>query len=630
MKRPSITAFRTVLAPGVLAWAFAGGVGFGQVGSPSPDAPIDPPRPRRPVTRAEALPPVEAAVGAFLAARTWVDALACPPVGDPESLVEVPGCRGISVTLRHEGRLVGSGEDFAGDADFTRPDGLLLRRAVARAIAKVRGDRAVAALPAEVRGSIGTRLTLEIEFAGDASPLLGRTFAECAARVEPGIDGLALRRGTAFFAAFPGRLLSTGLAGTPGRTLLSLSTEAGFPAKDLSELVALEPVGVYRFRSLRLAQVGPGELPAEVLRSGRLVDPAEVTRERLAAAMSGLLQRVRRTVSRPKGPDPAEADPETLLAKGLALGDYLPVSDEYRPLVANPLDQSMLAFALADVAANAGVAASDRELARSLAESLLVALGSIPKDPADPLAVANVPALITLAVARVGDLPEGPARSLAGRARTACVAPDATGDPALLAAAVATLASRGEVEPALAEAALAKAWAAAPGERQVGAFAWLVLAEETLARIARRPIARAAEFRALAALVLAAQVDAKDPSAPADLVGGVRLGSGRAPVTAQSFRPLLGLEWLRSRAIPAGLSLEAGERDRLAAGRVGAGRFLLQLAVDEPGSRLFRHPARTLGGVRAAAWEADQPVSVQAFGLLLGSALLAPDGVADR
>jgi hypothetical protein len=374
---------------------------------------------------------------------------------------------------------------------------------------------------------------------------------------------------------------------------------------------------------VRLAQAAPGDLPAEWPRSGRLVDPAEVTRERLAATVSGLLQRFRRTIPRPEG-----GDPETILAKGLALGDYLPVPDEYRPLVAAPLDQAMLAFALAEVAANPGIAASDRELARTLAMSLLVAIGSIPKDAADPLAVSNVPALLTLAAVRLGELPEGPARSLGERVRTACVAPDATGDPALLAAAIAALAAQGGIEPAIADAALDRAWSAAPGERQVGAFPWLVLAEETLARTAGRPIARGGEFRAIAALVLAAQVGGKDASAPADLVGGVRLGSGRTPITAQSFRPLLGLEWLRSRAVPAGLSLDAGELERLAAGRVGAGRFLLQLAVDEPGSRLFRNPPRAVGGIRSAAWESEQPVSVQAFGLLLGAALLAPD--ADR
>jgi hypothetical protein len=56
----------------------------------------------------------------------------------------------------------------------------------------------------------------------------------------------------------------------------------------------------------------------------------------------------------------------------------------------------------------------------------------------------------------------------------------------------------------------------------------------------------------------------------------------------------------------------------------------MQLAVDENASRLFRNPPRARGGIRAAAWEGDQPVSVQAFGLLLASALLSPDGLADR
>lgn len=574
---------------------------------------------------ADTIPPVEPAVGAFLVARSWVDALACPTADDPAALLELPGCRGVSVVLRHEGRLVGHGDEFTGDAAAAGPDGLMLRRAVAKAVSKARGDRVVGSLPEGTLATAGERLTLEIEFAGDPSPLLGRTFAECAARIEPGIDGMALRRGEVFIAAFPSRLLATGLAGTPGRTLLSLATEAGLPAKDLSELVTLEPVGVYRFRSLRLAQPEPGGLPVEALRSGRIVDPAEVTRERIAALVSGLLQRLRKTI-----PDPAGGEPETLLAKGLALGDYLPVPDEYRPLVAPPLDQAMLAFALADVAANGAVAESDREIARTLSRSLLAAIGLIPREPADPLAIANVAPLVSLAAARLEELPDGPGREVVTRARTACLAPDAVGDPALRAAAVAAMLAQGRIELAIAEEALEKAWSAAPGERQVGAFPWLVLAEQTLARTAGRAMARGGEFQALAALVLAAQIDAKDPNFPADLVGGVRLGSGRTPITAQSLRPALGLAWLRSRAIPAGLAMDASSRDRLAAGTLSAGRFLLQLAVDEADARRFRNPARATGGLRAAAWESDQPVAVQAFGLLFASALLDPAAPADR
>jgi hypothetical protein len=591
----------------------------------APDAAIDPPRTRRTGGRGDAIPPVEPAVGAFLAARSWVDTLDCPTADDPAALVELPGCRGVSVMLRHEGRLVGHGDEFAGDAAAADPDRLMLRRAVAKAISKARGDRVVGSLPEEIRGGAGDRLTLEIEFAGEPSPLLGRTFAECAARVEPGIDGMALRRGDVFLASFPSRLLATGLAGTPGRTLLSLATEAGLPAKDLSELVALEPVGVYRFRTLRLAQSEPGGLPEEVFRSGRVVDGAEVTRERLASLLSDLLQRLRKTI-----PDPAGGEPETLLAKGLALGDYLPVPDEYRPLVAPPLDQAMLAFALADVAANESVAASDREIARTTSRSLLGAIGLIPREPADPLAIANVAPLVCLAASRLDELPEGPAREAVTRARTACLAPDAVGDVALRAAAIAALSARGEIERSVAEAAIANAWSAAPGERQVGAFPWLVLAERTLALAARRPMARAGEFQALAGLVLAAQVDARDPNFAADLVGGIRLGTGRTPITAQSFRPALGLAWLRSRAAAAGLPVDAITRERLADGSLAAGRFLLQLAVDEADARRFRNPARAAGGIRAAAWESDQPVAVQAFGLLFASALLDPEPGPDR
>ena len=45
-------------------------------------------------------------------------------------------------------------------------------------------------------------------------------------------------------------------------------------------------------------------------------------------------------------------------------------------------------------------------------------------------------------------------------------------------------------------------------------------------------------------------------------------------------------------------------------------RFLMQLTVRETSAWSLQNPARAMGGVRAAVWDADQPVAAQALGLL--------------
>jgi len=622
--RPMISPFplRNRASPRRMGGALAAAIAVALAAAPlrAQVGDIDPPRAPAPAARGDSVPPIETCVGAFLAARAWTDAFELPAVGDPEARVAMPGVRGVSVILRHEGRVVGFGEEFADDTATARPDDLMLRRALGRAFARVRGDRAVQALPADIRDRIGPRLALELDFAGDPVPLLGRTFAECGSRVEPGLDGLALRRGASFHASFPSRLLATGIAGTPARNLLQLAGEAGYPNQDLAEITRLEPVGVYRFRSLRLAQPDPQSLPNEAFRAGRTIEVRELDRGRARGLLEAALARIARTMAGAAG-----ADPSAALAPGL-LGDYLPVPDDYRPLAAGPLERALLAFALAECATLETLRPEVRDEAARGATALLATLDrarAAGKD--DPLATHNVAPLASLAASTLGRVPETAAEAVRA-AREATLAPDTAGDPALRAAATAALAAAGEATWDLAIERLDAAWAAAPGERQVGAFPWLVYGESLLARGTGRPPRRAAEFRALAALILAAQVASDDPTLSADLAGGIRLGSGRPIVTAISTRPALGLAWLLARAAPLGFAANGEERERLVAGALATGRFLAQLAVGPDEARLFRNPVRVAGGFRSAAWESEQPVAVQAFGILYLGALLAPDG----
>ena len=110
-----------------------------------------------------------AAVGAYFAARGWLDAGSVPmDAKDPD------GVRAAAAVLRLRGRTVGFGKAIASGETAAR--GALVAAAVRMALDAARGHPAVVALPLELREKLGARLALELEVAGAPQPLVGRTF----------------------------------------------------------------------------------------------------------------------------------------------------------------------------------------------------------------------------------------------------------------------------------------------------------------------------------------------------------------------------------------------------------------------------------------------------------------------
>ncbi len=477
------------------------------VGSAAPVIAVAAPQPER-------LPEIEEVVAAWSIARGWVDRFAVPREHDAGSAVAVRGAGAVSVVLRAQGATVGR-------ATIAPADGLAVRRAVGRAMSETLGTLRSAI---EVEGdAAGRRLTLEMEIAGEPVPLLGRTIAEAARRVRPGLDGLAMRRGERWAFAFPGRLLATNVAENPAATIASLAAELDLPARDLPELRELDAVDLYRFETIRLVQMHPGDQPTTLYRGDELLPQGAVTRAATERAAIAIAERLLRSVQR--APLPADRAPERPRVDPPESGDrvaspapgplwfpgtYRPLADDHRPPVAPPLDQVLCAGALLHAAASPAInrAPGGPALAAAARETALRVIETVALDPPalllgeeedlllDPR-VAAATALAVLAIApadrapwvaqllkwsleRIGAIDtsapvDAAARAARGAERSALGA-------ALVAAATARAALEEGlgVAPARVATAIEAAWASVPASDRASMLPWIVWAERDL------------------------------------------------------------------------------------------------------------------------------------------------------
>lgn len=587
-------------------------------------SPADPERARTDPTTRSMEPDIAACVDGFLIARTWVDTMSPPPPDAPEARLTLTGVRGVSVILRHEGRIVGVGDDWPTVAGDDR----MLRRAVGRALARALGDRVIGALPEAQRNAAGPKLALEIEYAGRPEALVGRTIAECALRIDPGLDGVAIRRtsdGTATWAtAYPSRLLASNTAGAPEKTIAALLFELGLPAKDLPDLVRIDPVGIFRFTSLRLAQAAPDEPPSVRARGTARVRDEEVDAASVAAQAGRLLRRLAASMPRSAARDQELGGP---IGEGLGLvGDYLAVADEYRPLVAPAGEQALTAWAAAALSANDAVDDELRSEAKELARILLEDLVLVAEVEDSP--TASVPSMAFALCAAATLDPATPWSEacldflrVAQEKLVVALRAGSANDRALAAlAAATTLQSELRFVPlGTLRERLDEAWNAAAPEQSIGVFPWLVLAEIRFARATGEPIVRAAEARRIAELLFSVQAGFGDRTAQDDVRGGFRLsGARRGAVTSQTLRPGLGLVALL--AYP-GFVPEA-EVPAFRERTIALLRYVRELEVDAAESRYFRSPQRTRHGLRNALWDSDQPVAANALAILVADLAL--------
>ena len=556
-------------------------------------------------------------VDAFASLRRWTDAFALPGMSDPAAHVPLSGAHGVCVIVRRSGRVLGTGTDASGDD-------LMLRRAAGRAFGEVLGDLVVANLPAAIRATIGPKLTLELEVAGRPVPLLGRSFPEFARQLEPALDGLAMRRADDWALMFPAQMRAANTAGDVARQVLPLAVQLGLPAATPGDLLTRPDVSLYRFRTTHLTQTAPDKRPFSTVRGDVVVARSEVTPRRIAATADSIAKHLLRSFS------PMDVAP------GL-MGTYRPGTDQYEPLIAPPRDQALAAFALARYAQAPRV---DPRIARRAAGAgyqILLQLQAGARGQENPLADVEACAAIVYAGFEHPQTMQDPAirpllAAAADRAIDAFTADDgfAPRDPAsgpgrprspngqaLIAAALSRLIQRGyrheRLTPQLVRSALDAAWQAVPEHQQVMLLPWLGWAELDYSEMTGEPPANAARLGEIRRMLDASRIGSPSlPGAP-DLSGGFVLSraQGTNP-TAQTLRPAAFLATMVrvSHFTPAAEAQSAMDR------HLSTIRFLMQLTVRETSAWSLQNPVRAMGGVRAAVWNADQPVAAQALGLL--------------
>lgn len=567
-----------------------------------------------------ALPDAGDVVAAYMTLRTWTDRLEGPPPGDAAASLPLRDAAGVSVTLRRFGRVIG----FSSSLN-ARQGEMMTRRAWGRAMAQALGDRAVTALPEEVRSEIGRGLTLELEVAGQMQPLLGRTWQRIARELEPGIDGVAVRQGDQWAALFPSQLLSSNTAGNVATRLPALAAELRLPAVELSVLLRDHNISVYRFRTLHLAQSDPRSFPFETVRGDQVVADSQVTTRGIQSFADHLALHLLNKIHDRTVDDDGTERP----ALGL-LGDYQPVADSYRPLTAPPIDQALVSFALSQYSLAPGVNVEVALRAREQAGRLLRDLHATHQQDSvmlnDPTVAASI---VYAATAYRGHSREDVAiAAIAGAAVEAISRIDAAEvrsahARAMIAGAAARMLvseQDGDANDASAvRGLLDAAWQAVPEHQHISLLPWIGWGELDFAQATGEAVQQADQLRQVRELLDASRVTAADVNVAPDLFGGFALADGIASrPTAQVTRPAAFLATMLREGQLTGDDEVAGALGR----HLQTMRFLMQLSVREESTWSMRNAQRALGGIRAATWDSDMPNAAQVMALLTATEAL--------
>lgn len=544
---------------------------------------------------AERAPGIADGIATYLAIRGWLDRDALPAADAPEASVSSTGVEGVCVILRLDGRVVGVGQDARGDAQMAR-------RAAGEAVSKALGDDVIRSVRAAANDAITARLSLEVELAGPLRPLLGRTIAEAAARLVPGRDGIAVRRGDQTVRAFPSRLALTDLNDRPAGVITSLLADAGLPAKDLNEFATDERVSLARFASLRVRGDTPDASPTAVERGGRTIGLREIGQHSAAAIAAVLAARLSAEVT-----DVPTSEGGTSVAR--LRGTYDPTRNRWEPLLAPPDVEALALLALGRAAGSDALAEPLRDASRAAATRLFHSVASRP----DAERAAATDAACALA-AKAIELDEAAHKKLAERACAGLHAQAADGgDPKPDDIAFAALAVAAASPESAARAADSVRALLASAREQPAMVARAILPLALFLREGLLPADLAEEVRAalgqLAESLAARQItaDAEISSGyPADLLGGLVPGRARFDVRTTVLTPYA--------------AFALGRIDAFKPMQRGALRFLSQHVAGDPWVGGFRSPDALRGLVRESLGGSECPPERLVMGLLLALA----------
>ena len=581
----------------------------------------------------EIKPDLASGIEGWFIIREYADQMHAP--ADRNSTVSPPQFEAVSIIMRFKGQILSAGEAHKLGTDT-------LRSAMEDTITRARNSTQVRTLPFDMIESIGRKSTLQVDFADEFIPLLGDTFADTAARIRPGIDGIAVRRGTRWKMAYPNRMQTYGQAERPDRTLIRLLRELGLPPREPGELRRLEDIEFYRFEVLSLAQTESDSMPHESFRGARLV-PDNLEIGTLADqigrdASSSLKERL--------GSDPERIvgeidDAERLIALGL-FGDYNYVQDKFKPLVGTSADQLLAAWALARSANREGMESRSERLRNLTVLNLIFerlaivdAVEERPLEDPKSCALAVIASLEAKDAARTLGQPHQKI-PLAVEARNRLPLQLKEDDASI---SSTTLALRllagirlersepGTIDPESIETLTETIRTRVGAENAIGILAWLLMCETVESDIAATgengsndPLAHE-KFRGLLDAVISNQIGHRDslvaPTAPIpDLRGGFVVGNtDRITATASSLRPFLALAVFRNSEMSQGgrpsESLEESYRLGL--------RFVRQLQIDEELALRGPRPQRALGNIKRAPWSNEASLADAAIAVLIST-----------
>lgn len=571
------------------------------------------------------LPNTSDVVDAYIKLRRWTDNFSLPPADDSEAQITLQGARGIRVTLRRSGRVLGTGVDNTGD-------NLMLRRAAGRAFGEVLGDRVVANLPKALQADIGSMLILELEVAGQPEPLLGRTLPDLARQLSPGLDGLAIRRANQWGLQFPSQMRAANIQARIELQFLPLAVQLGLPAQTLAELTAMSDVSLYRFSTIHLVQLSPADQPFSTFRGDVIVPLADVTPQGIADFADGIASHLLRSFSTHES------------ARGIK-GDYLPHIDKYKILIASTFDQALTAFALAKYAQAPGVQQILALEALEASRQILRNLAAMKEGYDNPLASPVSAAAVIYAALEPAQIDRDPSVQQLLSAATILVIKSFdpklgfsesinhnTGQPiamntagrAIVAGALGRLLKHGysnqQLTDSFVRAALDTAWDSEPDHQQVRMLPWLGWGEDDLAiAIGNQPIAVTNHLISLRQVLHNSIIDDSENADNLDLQGGFNLrSSSRVSANAQSLRPTAYLATMLGNP-----RLTPPESVEIALNKhLQTMRFAMQLAIRDTSAWFLRNPSKAIGGVRNGISDVVQPVPAQALGLISASETL--------
>ena len=454
---------------------------------------------------------------------------------------------------------------------------------------------------ADLRAELGRRLALELDLAGEPVPLVGERLDLLATRVEPALQALAIRNGDRWVVAMPSLVQAHNQANFLNYLALTLAREVGLDPAASKDLKLPDGAAAYRMDTRRLAQRRFDAPPFECVRGKPLVPITSIGANEARTMATELARHLLARWPNMEGlPEEAARSARTLGPRAL----YQPIRNEWPEPVSPPADQALAAAAMAEFARQPWAAEADRAAARSFAIDTLASLRTIEAGEADPFSDMAACAATLLAARSLDSIDaswaDAATRTWLRAAHDALRAMPA-GSAATSAMACAALAS--DASPALVEAA----WSADSAERVVMSSAWLLAADGS-----PPPDAAKAWKAALTPLIETQFTASIDGASAPDLDGGWSSGTAMPWPTAQSSRAALGL----ATALQRSGVIDASQRAQATQTLRAALRFLRQLQVDEDAAYAFRAPRRAMGGLRAAAWDSDQPMAASAYALL--------------